>query len=52
MADKPTKKAGRPTKRIIEPIPDTFENVLKAVVKSAPTQSGKQSAPGRYDAKV
>ena len=37
MADKPTKKAGRPTTRIIEPIPDTFENVLKAVVRPMAT---------------
>ena len=40
MADnKQTKKPGRPTKRIIEPIPDTFENVLKAVVR--PTATSK-----------
>ena len=42
MVDKPTKKPGRPTKRVIAPIPDTFENVLKAIVESAPTQD-----PGR-----
>ncbi len=49
MADnKQTKKPGRPTKNIIEPIPDTFENVLKAVVKAVPTQhSGRQTAPNR-----
>ena len=45
-ANKQTKKPGRPTKRIIEPIRDTFENVLKAVVKSVP-QTSKHSAPGR-----
>ena len=30
------KKRGRPPEKVIEPIPDTFENVLKAVVQSLP----------------
>ena len=30
------KKRGRPPKKTIVPIPDTFENVLKAVVQPMP----------------
>ena len=39
MADnaQPKKPLGRPPK-IIQPIPDTFENVLKAVVKTRPAK--------------
>ena len=33
MAKKEKKPIGHPVKNVIEPIPDTFENILKAVVK-------------------
>ena len=38
MADKEAKPSGHPAK-LIPPIPDTYENVLKALVK--PVKKGK-----------
>lgn len=37
------KKRGRPAK-LIEPIPDTFENVVKALVQPAKSSSKKDEA--------
>ena len=37
----PKPPKGRPAERIIEPIPDTFENVLKVVVATRPKPAGR-----------
>ena len=40
MADK---KKGERTPKVIPPIPDTFENVVKAVVQPAPKPKDKKA---------
>ena len=35
------KPVGRPQKNIPDPIPDTFENVIKSLVKPSPPKKGK-----------
>lgn len=42
--DKAKKKAGRPPKPGAEPVPDTFENVVKALVK--PIKKDKSRGKG------
>ena len=41
MTDKgePKRPPGRPVTKIIKPIPDTFENVIKSLVKDRPAKN-------------
>ena len=42
---KPKGEAGRPVTQIIEPIPDTFENVAKATVAPWPPKAVRDEKP-------
>ena len=45
--DKPKRRRGRPPKRVVEPIPDSFENVLKAVVQPLPATPADEELAGK-----
>jgi hypothetical protein len=41
MSEQDKKPVGRPPKPMPEPIPDTFENVIKAIVNGPPPKKDK-----------
>ena len=45
--DQLKRRRGRPPKRVVEPINDTFENVLKAVVQPLPPASADEELAGK-----
>ena len=41
MTDKSKRKRGRPVEKLVEPIPDTPENIADAILASPPRKAGE-----------